>query len=168
MADIVQWKSAYDTTLPLIDFQHKKLVKMLNTLLTAMGNKSGDSVIFPILSELEQYAVYHFKSEEDLFTKYKYPESVQHKKIHENFKEKIQEFRAQSEKSKFLMSVTIVNFLKSWLVDHISGTDQKYVPFFRSKQASELFEKSDIIDQREESKFKQLAKNTSGFKITFD
>jgi len=59
-----------------------------------------------------------------------YPETADHKKEHAGFIDKVIDFQKGFEEGRIMMSMEIMNFLRDWLVSHIQGTDQKYIPFF--------------------------------------
>ena len=125
------WKSKYSVQIPLFDAHHKKLVGMLNDLLIAMKNRTGDDLIEEILSRMTAYSEYHFKAEEKYMEKYHYPSRHKHIQAHQEFIEEIHKFEIQLEENKFLMSVTVYRYLKDWLTTHIAGMDKEYTAFFK-------------------------------------
>ncbi len=83
------WKKEFELGIDSIDEQHKKLLEIgnrINDLLCSHddGDDNYDE-IYTVIEELKDYTVYHFKTEENLFIKYKYPEYSIHKKEHDDF-----------------------------------------------------------------------------------
>ena len=62
--DIFPWNESFDTGLPEIDEQHRRLVQLLNTLASHIAFGSGVQEVSVLLDELADYAVYHFQTEE--------------------------------------------------------------------------------------------------------
>ncbi len=129
----MEWSSKLETGIKSIDDQHKKLVNMVNTLYSAISAGGGKEQLQRLLDDLIDYTVYHFGTEEELFKKHDYPDAVAHKKIHEELATKVVEFRERLQKGEAMLSYDLLNFLKSWLVNHICVTDMKYAPFLKSK-----------------------------------
>jgi len=100
--------------------------------------KAGKSkeVIGKILDELINYTGYHFKTEEDLFDKYGYPDKNTHKRQHGDFVDQVVKLKEDYDSGKSVLSIDLMNFLKDWLLKHIAGTDKKYTPFLNSKGVS--------------------------------
>ncbi len=133
IADLMRWDSSLQLGIGQIDDQHKQLVAMINDLHRAMKQRQTISIMGGILERLVNYTVYHFGNEEKLFQKHGYPEYDQHKKIHENLVGKVVEFKAKIDRGDSTISMELMDFLKDWLVNHIKGTDKKYVPFLKEK-----------------------------------
>jgi hemerythrin-like metal-binding protein len=74
------WKESYSVGINQIDEQHKVLFQMLNKLYDAMKEGKGKAVLVNLLSELFEYTKYHFKTEEDIITKYNYSKVKEHLK----------------------------------------------------------------------------------------
>jgi methyl-accepting chemotaxis protein len=127
--DLMRWDSSLQLGIGQIDDQHKQLVAMINDLHRAMKQRQTMTVMGSILERLVNYTVYHFGNEEKLFQKHGYPEYDQHKNIHENLVGKVKEFKAKVDRGDSTISMELMDFLKDWLVNHIKGTDKKYVPF---------------------------------------
>ena len=130
---MIQWSEKYSVKNVQIDSQHKKLFDYLNTLSDAMATGKGNDVIASVLDSLISYTATHFKYEEDLFVKYKFPDAESHKMKHDNFVTEVIKFKEDFDSGKALLSVKILRFLTDWLKDHINGTDKEYVDFFESK-----------------------------------
>jgi hemerythrin len=62
-------------------------------------------------------------------SRYNYPDILQHKILHSNFTKKVDEFENEVKIGKTFISQEVLMFLKSWLLDHIKGTDKSYSPF---------------------------------------
>ena len=64
---------------------------------------------------------------------YNYPELAAHKQEHDSLTKQVLDLQRQFKSGQASMSVKVGNFLKSWLINHISGTDMKYSPFLRAQ-----------------------------------
>lgn len=129
----IKWNPAYSVGIPKIDDQHKYLVKTLNDLLEAMKARDSERVGSEILVNMVNYTKFHFSTEEDYFDKYNYPDTEQHKQEHAIFVAKVSEFQEKAKINKFLITLEILDFLKNWLVEHISRSDKAYTEFLVGK-----------------------------------
>ncbi len=129
----MEWNEKFITGVKEADEQHKKLVSLINQLYDAMREGKGKEVIDLIIDELVKYADYHFKTEETLMSKYGYPELESHKREHELFVQKVQEFVEKEKKGSLTLTMDVMNFLKNWITNHILGSDKKYGPFLVAK-----------------------------------
>lgn len=127
---LLKWKNEYSVGVQEIDNQHMKLIELINKLFDAMKQGQANAVIGQILNELSTYASTHFKTEEKYFELFDYMESEKHKEIHQIFVMKITKFKNDFDAGKIALSVSIFNFLKDWLNDHILGEDMKYTECF--------------------------------------
>lgn len=129
----LNWNDNLNIGILQIDVQHKNLVNMLNQLYEAMSSGKGREVIEKIVKEMAGYTISHFGTEEKLMQQHGYPEYPQHKKEHELFVQKVQEFSSEIQKGNLIISSNVANFLKEWLIKHIQGTDKKYGHFLKEK-----------------------------------
>lgn len=130
-AKLVQWSDSLATGIPLIDDQHKTLCSLINALHRAMREHESDKVMERLLAELKDYTVTHFSTEEQIFGHSDYPSSREHAAIHKKFVETVQDFALNMKSGKAKVSMDLLSFLKDWLIKHIQGTDQTYVPFVK-------------------------------------
>ncbi len=130
---LIQWNSSLSVNITQIDNQHMKLVELVNTLHDKMKEGKGKDALSGILNELTNYTVYHFKTEEDLFRKYKYPQTDSHLKEHEALVQQVVKLRSDFGSGKSVLTLDVMNFLKDWLTGHIMGNDKAYVPFLKSQ-----------------------------------
>lgn len=128
---LFNWTHELATGVNELDSQHKQLINLINTLYRGMKNGHGRDVIQKILTELLDYTVYHFGTEEKYFDKFGYADTASHKRIHKQFTDKVKQFAQQYSSGQADVSTDIMNFLRDWLVGHIKGTDKKYAPFMR-------------------------------------
>jgi len=122
----------------LIDNQHKKLLEIINKLATSINKNSQKNDLLPIVNELVEYASYHFTTEEELFDKFNYAESEAHISEHTHFIEKFLSMKNKilinklyREKSAVETAEDIFIFLTNWFIEHVVGTDRKYVVLFK-------------------------------------
>lgn len=129
---IIQWNDTFSVNVAEIDKQHQKLIAMINELHDAMRQGKSNDVLKPILNGLIEYTGVHFKTEENLFARYKYPEAENHKKAHADFVAKVMDFKTRFESSAVGLSIDVMTFLSNWLQNHIKGEDKKYAPFLNA------------------------------------
>jgi hemerythrin len=130
---LIKWNDSLSVNVAEIDQQHQKLILMINDLHGAMKLGKGKDVLGKIVNGLISYTTIHFKTEEDYFSQFGYPQADSHKKEHIVFVQKVSEFKDGFEKGKLSLSIEVLNFLSDWLQNHIMGTDKKYSQFFNGK-----------------------------------
>ncbi len=127
---LIEWTEDFSVRVEEIDNQHKRLVDMINELHNAMVNGKGNSHVSEIISRLVDYSVYHFKTEEEYFYKFNYSDTDKHKKKHSDFVDTVGKFKSEYENNEVMLTIEIMQFLSSWLQNHILGEDMKYSDFF--------------------------------------
>ena len=113
-----------------IDEQHETLFNILEKLQGVVEGGDNWSVVYFALSELVQFARTHFVLEEALMRLHGYPELDQHIAEHRAFSARLAQLEAQAVRQD--VSLHIIEFIQLWLVNHIGGSDQSYVPCLRS------------------------------------
>lgn len=130
------WDDKYSVGIRELDNQHKVLIDILNELFDAMQAGKTNDVLEKILRKLVDYTKTHFDNEEKYMQKFAYPDFAAHKAQHVKFVDQVANFKKDFDAGKLALSISLSSFLKDWLVQHISGTDKKYGPFFNSKGLS--------------------------------
>ena len=128
-----EWNDRYSVGIGSIDGQHQGLFRLAGELHTAMMTGQGKAASGRILDRLIQYTMSHFAHEERLLRLNDYPDLAAHKAKHDALTLRVQEFQANFERGNAVITVQLLQFLKDWLVQHIEGTDQKYVPYVKNK-----------------------------------
>ncbi|MCI5132467.1 MAG: bacteriohemerythrin [Candidatus Electrothrix sp. EH2] len=130
---IIKWNDSFSVNVVKIDQEHKKLVEMLNALTEAMKKGQGKDVLGEILDGLIAYTASHFQTEENYFEQVQYPGTVEHKKEHADFVEKVTEFKKEFDAGRATVSVHLLQYLGKWLQTHIQGADKEYSDFLNKK-----------------------------------
>lgn len=130
---LFDWGPKYCIGIKSVDDQHKRLVDMLNQLHEGMMSGKGNSTMGPVLQNLVDYTIQHFKYEETIFGTTGYEDAAAHKADHDKLVAQVAEFNNKFKAGSVTLSNELMNFLKTWLIGHIMGTDRKYVSFLQSK-----------------------------------
>lgn len=139
--DLIKWSEDLSVNIPIIDEQHKKLISYLNELYTHMKVGKGREIIGDTLTKMIEYTKFHFKTEEDFFEKFNYPDREDHEKEHKNFIDKVNKIYNDFNNGILSTSITTItstvidtfNFLYQWVSNHIKKIDKKYEPFLKDK-----------------------------------
>lgn len=132
---LFEWDPSYSVSVQLLDRHHQHLFGLVNGLHFAMLNQQGTAVLAATLEELVTYTRMHFVAEEVLMEAFSFPGYLQHRMEHERLTRTVTEFQSQFLSGQERLSVQLMEFLKSWLADHILGTDKKYSEFFAQRGA---------------------------------
>lgn len=127
---LIEWREEYSVNVEIIDKQHKRLFEILNQFYNDIMEIRGQDSIKKVVNDLSEYAVIHFKTEEDIMLKIDYPDYKMHKKEHDTFVNKVVELHKKLQSGEFVLSIEVLNFLKDWLINHILKVDKNYVDFF--------------------------------------
>ena len=129
----MNWSDNFAVNIKEVDNQHRKLLGLVNQLFDAMSVGKGKDVLGTVLTELINYTVYHFSTEERLFKQYGYPEFEKHKKEHDDLTRQATELKEAFDSGNKLITIDVMNFLRDWLNVHILQEDRKFGPFLNKK-----------------------------------
>lgn len=128
---MLRWKDDYLIGVESIDEQHEKLFEIAGRAFDLLKNDmcidKYDRIV-EILEELKNYAIYHFKSEEEYMLNIGYKRFISHKVEHDEFIEKVNNAdlkKIDVDQDAYLMS--LLEFIVNWTSDHILKND-KLIP----------------------------------------
>ncbi|MFP3040395.1 bacteriohemerythrin [Treponema primitia] len=127
----VEWDDRYSVGIPLIDDQHKELIRLTNELYKGCltGDEAAQVYFMSAVKGTVDYVKYHFSAEEKLLENAKYPEIADHKKQHESFiKQILGDVQSYQGGKKFVPNV-FVRYLRDWILSHIAVMDKKYAAY---------------------------------------
>lgn len=129
----------YDETLEtghsLIDSQHKELIAAINNLYEASSQGKGREETKKLIDFLKNYTDKHFGDEEVLQQKYKYPDIINHKKLHQTFKDDVKVISDEFDKNGPSVGITFkVNNIAAWFINHIKIQDKKVAAHISSQK----------------------------------
>lgn len=123
-----KWDPSFSVNNEDIDNHHKKLINIFNEMASLIENEQ-DTPLFStikVISELNIYAIFHFKEEEKLMEEADYPDLENHKAIHQEFIDKVSKFKDEYLHNDPLLNFEIFNYLSEWVLNHIIEEDSKY------------------------------------------
>lgn len=109
-----------------IDAEHRKLFSMVNEAMEVLQRGAGEEqAVVELILNLRNYAVIHFRHEEEYMEKINDPELPKQKKEHAAFKEKVNSLSLDglTGESGRTMLEELILFLARWLYRHILGSD---------------------------------------------
>ena len=135
--NFMNWAEKYSVGIPEIDQQHQTLFKMLNNLFieSKRGEQHANTALKTTVKGLVDYVKFHFNTEEELLTKYKYPDEKfqlqkkEHKEFIVNILNTVKDFE---DGKKYIPSKTI-EYLKEWVLHHIAIVDKDFSNFLQEK-----------------------------------
>ena len=121
------WTSSFEIGDRIIDNQHKELINVTNALLAACSQGQGHNKLMDTVKFLADYAIKHFNSEEKLQQAIKYPGYLSHKKLHDDFKNTVNDALGQlkAQGANIVLVTKISTLVGNWLVSHIKNEDAK-------------------------------------------
>ncbi|MDR3161296.1 MAG: bacteriohemerythrin [Spirochaetaceae bacterium] len=128
---IVEWDDRYLVGIPLVDDQHKELIRLTNTLYESclQGDEAARASFKEAIRATVEYVKFHFGAEEQILKNVNYPGFAIHKKEHEEFvKQVLEEVKNFEEGKKFVPNL-FVRFLRDWTLTHIAVSDKKYAEY---------------------------------------
>lgn len=128
----MMWKEDYALGIDELDKQHRELFEAVNLLSSTLESSDTEScrmACIDALTYLENYTIVHFGNEEEYQRSIGYINYAQHKRQHDAFLKTLSYMKYELMESKF--SPTAVRrfsgTLTSWLVYHITNSDQSIV-----------------------------------------
>ena len=127
---LMEWNESMSVGVAQFDDDHKKLIVLINELFDAVQAGRGRQALGGVLDELIEYTKTHFCHEEYQLRTLGFPGYEDHKKEHDALAARALDIqRKYHAGATSMLSMELMNFLKSWLVHHIQGIDSLYVAF---------------------------------------
>jgi len=128
--DVFVWSSRFETGLREVDLQHANLVRMINSLSQLAIEGTTHEALMALLDELQDYAGYHFKTEEELMRRHALSEEfiTSHAHAHQSLSEQIVAVRNLALNPDTTIAAAIASllpFLMKWLLFHVLGADMR-------------------------------------------
>lgn len=120
MAHTIVWRDELDTGIDVIDQQHRRIVAMINRLAEGTPERLDE-----VFSELVDYTLSHFAFEEELMEEAGYPFSAAHRRVHEVFTKRVNEYRMRFQAGEDVVD-ELKGMLSRWLFNHIRNDDKAY------------------------------------------
>ncbi len=131
---VMTWKDEYSVGIKTIDDEHKRLVSMINMAYDAGTHEKRTGELKQLVGEMLQYTMTHFSNEEELMSKYGYPDSTAHTDEHDNFMAEAGGASNSLGSDDHNLDVQqMFEFLTEWLQSHILDTDMKFGHFLNEK-----------------------------------
>jgi two-component system, NtrC family, sensor kinase len=122
--DVFMWDEKYVTGEPVVDAEHKELVRIINLVSEKASKQTPEAQVDKILVGLVQYAAVHFAHEEELMAAVGCDArfAPDHARVHREFAEQVVKMRGFGGAT--IGTEDLLNFLTNWLAYHILGMDQ--------------------------------------------
>lgn len=128
--DYIKWDDKFLIGIPVVDEEHKTLVKLCNdfyqSLLKKMDEKERMTLVKTTLSECARYTINHFEHEEKLMKACSFSGFAQHKAVHDSFRMKVLETSSGIESMTISDALKFARFLYDWILSHIAHEDRLY------------------------------------------
>src|SRR6476661_2287299 len=90
---LLEWTDEFSVGIKLIDKQHMILIRTINLLAMAVQRNSSKDLLTEIMETLVDYTDTHFAYEEELFDRFGYPDTAEHKAAHRSLLGKVVDFK---------------------------------------------------------------------------
>ncbi len=128
---VFDWDPAWDTGVPEVDRQHRELLRQMERMMTALveGRESAETERTLLL--LGDYIETHFRTEEDLMARSGYPLLDEHRSVHNGMRDQVLALVAAYQRNPAEVPGGVMDFLTSWLVDHMTNEDLRMAVHLR-------------------------------------
>ena len=130
---MIEWDDKYILGISIIDNEHRKFIDVINKAYVAKEQNDNPKEVQNLLKVMTVYSVSHFTTEEAYMLKYSYPEYKYHKEEHHDFTMTTLANLRKVIRGDYQIANELLEYLKQWLVNHIQGTDRKYIDCFKMK-----------------------------------
>jgi hemerythrin-like metal-binding protein len=126
-APFIIWTPQLSVGVAVLDEEHKKMVELINDLHSGITAGRGTETLGIVLDQLVESYREHFTREEELFAQTTYPAAEEHIQEHHALTQFLLDVQDRYNHGKFdALSLETLNFFRSWMSEHLQGTDKKY------------------------------------------
>jgi len=137
MSDQIEWKEEYEIGVAHIDFQHRKLVNLLERLRQSLGQGLDNPVVGTTLKSIVDYTQSHFADEEKLMRQIGFVGIEEHTLLHRQLLSEVASILQKLKKGGEFTPEDLLQFLVRWVTDHVIKEDTKIGVAFREMKAAQ-------------------------------
>jgi hemerythrin-like metal-binding protein len=133
---VVGWDTSLETGDALIDAQHREVFELIAKLEVLPSD--DPAVILDVAGQIMEHVDVHFSMEEDLMRRWSYPAAdvEEHCEEHRSLKDRARSAVLDVRTGRVATTAPMVEFLRTWLTDHIDDLDRRLVDYIRERRAS--------------------------------
>jgi hemerythrin len=125
---LLDWHDGYSFNQPEVDDQHREFLAVAKRICQP-DSGDGSFDLTAELSNLMQYASFHFFTEETLMRRVHYPTLEQHSAAHRGFEAKLMDFLSRMHPDATLTRETVAALVQSWTSKHLLVEDMELQRF---------------------------------------
>jgi hemerythrin len=128
----IEWDNTFSIGNDTIDKQHRKWIQLYNDVDKVL--QETDPGVFSrtkaeVLKDMQEYAHYHFRFEENYMKDIHFPELAQHWRLHKDFDYNLFKYIRKLETGGIILHSEILTVAREWLINHILHEDMKIRKF---------------------------------------
>jgi len=129
-----QWKERFNIGNAEIDRQHRSFLELLNKYYESGSGGTKDEIGDTLIVSIREYAVMHFRFEEQLMRKTGYKDVEHQETQHRYFESLVTTLESHHREGKKDDSKVVLSMLKDWFLRHILEEDRKFTSTYRTAQ----------------------------------
>ena len=147
----IAWDDKFNIGVDVIDKAHAKLFRIMNKLIDMSEDEENNQTTYKEgIKYLEAYSMTHFSEEESYMRSIRYQGYAQHKKVHDNFRDKtLVTLKKDLESSNYSTASVqrFVGIMNNWLTEHIMMQDQAIVGRIVNRKGFDLTSQIPVISR---------------------
>ena len=132
---LIEWSDAFSVGVREIDEDHKRFLGIFNRFYGAFIAGANHASVLAALTEIADYAGRHFDQEERVMRKYRFPHLERHVRHHSEMLNRIDRILVDFEVGEMEMPEKILDFLRDWIVAHLSTYDRELGEWVKANTA---------------------------------
>jgi len=131
----INWSDSLSVGVPEIDAEHRQFVGRVNELNKAIVECKDKPTVERLLDLMLMEATHHFWHEQQLLTRWKYPQRAAHAAKHAQLTAQFDRVMKEFERADVSFTWALKGlYIKQLLVDHLLHEDMKYRDFLRKQK----------------------------------
>ena len=121
----ITWKEEFSVGVAEVDFEHRELIELINSLHSSARPGAGRDVVIESLGEIFAQIASHFALEEKMMRASLYPALLEHKQDHETLLDELRDIMDEVEDDGQYDEAQLSTDLERWFGDHFKTHDAK-------------------------------------------
>ena len=134
--ETLRWKQSYSVNVAELDLQHERFFGTVAELELALSLGRADTIINEVLEKIVTHTIEHFAAEEAMMQEQGFPGLAAHSYEHCVLSQKLSQFNLSNMAGRPGIPSALLEFLQTWLREHILKSDKKYGDFLNARRVS--------------------------------